>query len=70
MSPNWQEIVANLLSSGLGRAELAEQIQCSKSMVDQLARGDRGERLSYSIGTKLVSLHLARCPVSSSALTE
>lgn len=67
MRPNWQEIVADLLSSGLARAELAAELECSKSMVDQLARGERGERLSYAIGSKLVSLHSVRCSVSSSA---
>ena len=67
MSPNWKQLIEELRAVGMGVEQIADAAKCSKSMVNQLAGGSRGARLSYSIGAALVVLHKQKCLVSSSA---
>ncbi|WP_220272684.1 hypothetical protein [Aquitalea aquatica] len=38
------------------RDQIAEEVGCSRSMINALALGQRGKRLSYEIGVGLKSL--------------
>lgn len=57
----------DLRAGGLSVEAIAQKIQCSDSLVKQLASGGRGTRLSYSIGAALLLLHSQRHPVPSSS---
>jgi len=56
-----QTIVKELLATGLSQTELAKLAGCSPNTITQYASGVRGQRPSFAIGTKLLSLHKARC---------
>ena len=47
---NWQQMVKDLLESGLTQTQLADKLSCSQSMVSDLASGERGSRLSWELG--------------------
>lgn len=56
-----KKITSELLSTGLKQHELATLIPCSQSLISALLRGERGSRLSFQIGKRLVALHKSRC---------
>lgn len=57
-----QKITSELLASGLTQQELASMARCSQSLISALVRGERGARLSFEIGNRLINLHKRRCP--------
>jgi predicted transcriptional regulator len=56
-----QKITSELLATGLKQHELADLIPCSQSLISALLRGERGSRLSFQIGQRLLALHKRRC---------
>ncbi|MBR7747431.1 helix-turn-helix domain-containing protein [Undibacterium baiyunense] len=56
-----QKITSELLASGLTQQELASMAKCSQSLISALLRGERGTRLSFEIGNRLIRLHKRRC---------
>lgn len=56
-----KKITSELLASGLTQQELADKAGCSQSLISALVRGERGTRLSFEIGVRLVKLHKRRC---------
>ncbi|WP_206119020.1 hypothetical protein [Chromobacterium fluminis] len=53
---DWTLIISSLVSLGVDRETIANEVGCSRSLVNALAQGKRGKRLSYEIGTKLLGL--------------
>ncbi|MBA4707536.1 XRE family transcriptional regulator [Aquitalea magnusonii] len=53
---DWTNIILTLESNGMTRDQIAEEVGCSRSMINALALGQRGKRLSYEIGVGLKSL--------------
>jgi hypothetical protein len=53
---DWKNIVNSLEQHGLSRAEIASKCACSLSLINALALGARGGRLSYEIGAALLAL--------------
>lgn len=53
---NWSTVISSLEQHGLNRGEIAQKCNCSLSLINALAQGQRGKRLSYDIGTSLMSL--------------
>ena len=56
-----KKITSELLASGLTQQELADKAGCSQSLISALLRGERGTRLSFEIGSRLLNLHKRRC---------
>lgn len=56
-----QTIVKDLLATGLSQTELSKLVGCAPHTITQYASGVRGKRPSFAFGTKLLSLHKARC---------
>lgn len=54
---NWQQMVKDLLESGLTQTQLADKLDCSQSMVSDLASGERGSRLSWELGNAIIRTH-------------
>jgi len=54
---NWQQMVKDLLESGLTQTQLADKLDCSQSMVSDLASGERGSRLSWELGNAIIREH-------------
>ncbi len=54
---NWQQMVKDLLESGLTQMQLADKLSCSQSMVSDLASGERGSRLSWELGNAIIKAH-------------
>ena len=57
---NWQNIIKELLSSGLTQAEIAASIGYRQSYISDVLRGRRGISPGWDFGTKLLALHRAR----------
>ncbi len=53
---NWSTVISSLEQHGLNRAEIALRCNCSLSLINALAQGQRGKRLSFEIGSALLSL--------------
>lgn len=53
---NWSNVISSLEQHGLNRGEIAQKCNCSLSLINALAQGARGRRISYEIGTALVAL--------------
>lgn len=56
-----KKITSELLATGLTQQELADKAECSQSLISALLRGERGTRLSFEIGSRLVKLHKRLC---------
>lgn len=54
---NWQQMVQDLLESGFTQVQLAEKLDCSQSVVSDLARGERGIRMSWDLGDTIIKAH-------------
>lgn len=64
---NWQQIVNDLLSTGLTQGELGGKVGCPQSTISDIASGKRGKRPSWSVGSALVELHKDICPAAQNA---
>lgn len=53
---NWSTVITSLEQRGLTREEIANRCHCSVSLINALAIGQRGKRLSYEIGAALMAL--------------
>ncbi|MGR2678698.1 hypothetical protein [Chromobacterium haemolyticum] len=53
---DWTNIISSLVSLGVDRETIAKEAGCSLSLINALAQGKRGKRLSFEIGTKLINL--------------
>lgn len=58
---DWTAIISSLESAGVDRDTIAEKVGCSRSLVNAIAQGKRGKRLSYEIGANLLCLHSLHC---------
>ena len=56
-----QQMVNELLSSGLTQAELAIKADCSQPAISAYSKGRRGTESSYAIGKRLTALHKEIC---------
>lgn len=54
---NWQQMVQDMLESGFTQVQLAEKLGCSQSVVSDLARGERGIRMSWDLGDTIIKAH-------------
>lgn len=60
---NWQQIVNDILNTGLTQAELGVKVGCPQSTISDFSSGKRGKRPSWNVGSALVELHKSLCPV-------
>ncbi|MEN7429181.1 hypothetical protein VA599_00400 [Chromobacterium sp. TRC.1.1.SA] len=51
---DWHNIISSLVKAGVTRETIAKEAGCSLSLINALAQGKRGKRLSFEIGTKLL----------------
>jgi len=56
-----QELVLDILKTGITQVKLAERAQCSQSLINALSKGIRGKRISLEIGLRLIKLHSSIC---------
>ncbi|SIO50784.1 hypothetical protein SAMN05444172_2608 [Burkholderia sp. GAS332] len=56
-----QNIVSELLGTGLTQVELAALAGCSQPTISAFRLGARGKRVSKEIGDRLAALHAERC---------
>lgn len=59
---NWQQMISDLLDSGMQQQQLAEKLDCSQTYISDLYNDKRGKRVSYELGIKIIKLHKRRVP--------
>jgi len=58
---NINQIVAEMLATGLTQQELADKVPCNQATISKFVRGDRGERPTMKLGNRLLKLHKKIC---------
>ncbi|PRP71001.1 hypothetical protein BUE93_08580 [Chromobacterium amazonense] len=58
---DWTNIISSLVEVGIDRETIAKKVGCSLSLINALAQGRRGKRLSFEIGNKLLELWRRTC---------
>lgn len=57
---DWKKLIAELAETGMTQTEIASQVGCAQSSLNDLAKGRTVEPI-YRIGERLVALHKLRC---------
>lgn len=58
---DWQKILWDLKRDYKHLAKIARDIDCSRQMLQKIARGGKKNDVAYSIGVKLLKLHNKFC---------
>ncbi len=53
---NWQELISDLIKSGMTQAQIAESAKCTQAFISDLYRGKK-KGCDYEIGVALVELN-------------
>jgi len=53
---DWKTLIAKLIEAGMTQRQIAAKAGCTAACISALARGERGARVSYEIGARLVEL--------------
>lgn len=54
---NWQQMVNDLLDSGLTQTQLAELLRTSQGQVSDMANGKRGQEITWRLGEAIRKAH-------------
>jgi len=57
VSMDWKTIITDLRKAGLTQKEIANRAITSQGYISDLENGNRGTRLSFEIGQRLIRLH-------------
>jgi predicted transcriptional regulator len=59
--PNWQQLVVDLVASGMTQSALAAHVGLTQGAISHLRTGKQ-KSLAYVEGKRLIDLHRERCP--------
>lgn len=58
---DFSELIKNLQANGMTQAEIAEAVGSSQGYINNILHGNRGERIGFDLGSKLILLHKKKC---------